>query len=173
MKTGSLSLTVRADQVPAAGRRFRVEAGEEERRTLAADLGIPEVVELAAELDVRPAAGGTFSVRGRLAATVVQTDVVTLEPVQQTVDEPIELTLVAAEENAPDTAPPANPEASEEREPIHNGRIELGRLTREHLAVGLDPYPRASGVVFAGHVEDDSPEASPFAALAGLKKKQE
>jgi uncharacterized metal-binding protein YceD (DUF177 family) len=173
MKTGSLSLSVRADEVPAAGRRFRVEADEAERRALAAELGISEVVELAAEFDVRPTAGEAFSVRGSLAATVVQSDIVTLEPLRQTIDERIELTLVAAEENAPETSLPVDPEASEERDVFHNGRIELGRLAREHLAVGLDPYPRAPGVEFADHVEDGSLEASPFAALAKLKKEQE
>jgi hypothetical protein len=51
-----------------------------------------------------------------------------------------------------------------------NGRIDLGVIVSEHLALGLDPYPRAAETEFAGHVEDGSTsDPSPFAALARLK----
>jgi hypothetical protein len=176
MKAGSLSLSVRADDIPAAGRRFRVEANEAERRSLAEDLGIADVTELAADFDVRPLGGGAFSVHGSLTASVVQTDVVTLEPVRQAVEEAIDLTLVAAESAAvqPAAPGPVEPRESEGPELFQKGRIELGALTAEYLALGLDPYPRAPGVEFAAHIEDDSAaEASPFAALAGLRKDEE
>ena len=35
-----------------------------------------------------------------------------------------------------------------------NGRIDLGAIVAEHLALGLDPYPRTPGVDFPGHIED-------------------
>ncbi len=175
MTAGSLSLSVRADEIPAGGRRFRVEASEAERRALAEELGIVEVAELAAELDVRPLGGGAFSVRGDLTASVVQTDVVTLEPVSQRVTEAIDLTFVAAEAVPAKPAGAGSQEPGEEEDPelFHHGRIALGAMTAEHLAIGLDPYPRGEGVEFSSHIEDDSTEASPFAALAKLKKDQE
>jgi uncharacterized metal-binding protein YceD (DUF177 family) len=119
----------------------------------------------------------SFSVRGTLAASVVQTDVVTLEPIAQDVAEEIDVTLMRAEGPAPR---PRRPEilvdAVEADGPdlYRNGRIDLGAIVGEHLALGLDPYPRAPGVDFPGHVEDD-PEAdpSPFAALANLKLREE
>ncbi len=168
MSKAPLSLSVRASEIPAGGRRFHIEANESERRGLADELGIPEVSQLAADLDVRPLAGGAFSVRGALSASVVQTDIVTLEPVRQAVDEAIDVTLVAAEDAA------AEPGETELPDLYRGGRIELGALTREHFALGLDPYPRAPGVEFLDHVEDDSAaEASPFAALARLRKGEE
>lgn len=171
MTSGSFSFKVRADEIPVDGRHFRIEANEVERRSLAEQLDIPEVTELAADIDVRPLGGSTFSVTGTLTATVVQTDIVTLEPVRQAVNEAIELTLAAAEDIQPDAS--ADSEESESPELYHGGRIELGALAGEHLALGLDPYPRAQGVEFTGHIEDDSAEESPFAVLAKLKKAEE
>ena len=60
------------------------------------------------------------------------------------------------------------------RQPIpdvyRDGRIDLGAIVAEHLALGLDPYPRSPGVAFDGHIEDDpAADPSPFAALAALK----
>lgn len=168
-----LSFSVRVDEIPAAGRHFRIEAGETERRALAEALGIPEVKALAADVDVRLLPGGAVAVKGGLTASVVQTDVVTLEPVNQAVEEEIDLMLAQAEDIAETTPkqPSAGPEEEEGPEVFHNGRIELGAMVGEHLALGLDLYPRASGVEFPGHVEDDaSAEASPFAALAKLRK---
>jgi uncharacterized protein len=168
----SLSLTVRADAVPADGRRYHIEAGEAERLALAAEIGIPEVRELVADLTLRPLRRGAFAVEGSLQASVVQTDVVTLEPVEQRVEETVELTLAPAEAAGPAAAAPDDPDAADAPDLFHNGRIALGTLAAEHLALGLDPYPRASGVAFAAHIEDDS-TASPFAALAKLKKDRE
>jgi uncharacterized metal-binding protein YceD (DUF177 family) len=171
-KTGSLSLTVSADEIPAGGRSFRIEASEAERRSLAEALSIADVKALSAEIEVRPMGPDAFSVTGRLTASVVQTDVVTLEPVAQAVEEEIDLTMVAAEGRPASSSAPDESGEGEEPELFQNGKIDLGTLTAEHLALGLDPYPRAAGVEFSGHIEDDSPEASPFAALAKLKKDQ-
>jgi uncharacterized protein len=108
-----------------------------------------------------------------MEATVVQADVVTLEPVTQMVAEDIDLMLVPAEDAAP--APKeTEPSAADETDFYRNGRIDLGGIVVEHLALGLDPYPRAPGVEFADHVEHDSaPQASPFAGLAALKERGE
>jgi hypothetical protein len=174
MTAGSLSLSVRAGEVPAGGRRFHLKANEKERLGLAEELGIPEVTELAAAFEVRRLSGGMFAVQGTLAASVVQTDIVTLEPVHLAVNETIELTLAPAEDASAKPAAALKEQESDGPDLFHGGRIELGAIAREHLALGLDPYPRAAGVEFAGHVEDDSAaEASPFAALVELRKDEE
>jgi uncharacterized metal-binding protein YceD (DUF177 family) len=173
MSAKPLSFSLRPDEIPAAGLHIRIEASDAERQTLAGELGIPEVTALTADIDVRPLPGGAISMRGAMKASVVQMDVVTLEPVRQAVEEDIDLTLVAAEEAAetPPTPPAAGPGEEDGPELFRDGRIELGALVGEHLALGLDLYPRAPGVEFPGHVEDDaSAETSPFAALAKFKK---
>lgn len=171
MRTGSLSLVVRDNEIPSVGRSFRVEASEAEREALAEQLGIAEVTALAAELEVRPQGRDAYAVKGTLSARVVQTDVVTLEPVPQTVEEAVDVTLVPAE--SVEREEPAHTESDEGDKPdlYQGGCIALGILVAEHLALGLDPYPRAPGVEFTGLIEDDSAaEPSAFAALARLKK---
>jgi uncharacterized metal-binding protein YceD (DUF177 family) len=167
MSAEPFSYKIAVSEVPQAGRRYNVEADEQARQRLAGALGIPEISAMSAELEVTPVRSGAFAVRGSLSASVVQTDVVTLDPVAQDVTEAIDVTLVAAER--PRDAGAAG--GGEESDTFFNGRIDLGAIVKEHLALGLDPYPRAPDTNFASYVEDDpADDASPFAVLAGLKK---
>lgn len=165
MSAPGFSHVLRADRIPPRGKHVRLDPGEEERRAIAEALGIVGVETLAVDLDVRPVGVDAIGVRGSLEASVVQTDVVTLEPVGQSVAEEIDVTLVPAGGGPSDSG-----ETSDERDVYRNGQIDLGEIVVEHLALGLDPYPRAPGVEFPGHVEDDSAKPSPFAALARLKR---
>ena len=170
MKAEPFSFSVAAAEIPAEGRHFRIKANAEERSRLAAALDIPAVEELTAELSLRPTFGGAFSVRGSLSATVVQTDIVTLDTVTQGVAEAIDLTLLPAEDVAGRRIEPKVTGEADALDCFHNGRIDLGAIVGEHLALGLDPYPRAPGVAFEGHIEDDpARDPSPFAGLAVLK----
>jgi uncharacterized metal-binding protein YceD (DUF177 family) len=173
MKKDGFSYSVVVRDIPIEGRRYAVEADQGERRWLADTLAIPEVLSLAAEIEIRPIRGQAFSVRGNLNAVVVQSDVVTLDPVTQEVHEEIDVTLMPAE-SAPRARGPellVDMEEADGPDLYHNGRIDLAVIATEHLALGLDPYPKAPDTAFAGYVEDDPAAApSPFAALAGLKK---
>ncbi len=170
----AFSHTVRVDRLPPRGAHFRIEANESERRAVTEALGIVAVSALAAELDVRPLAGGNIAVKGALTASVVQTDVVTLEPVAQEVAEEIDVTLAPGDESHRRIRRQPEEQPAEDRDVFHNGEVDLGAITVEHLALGLDPYPRAPGVEFSGHIEDDSATTpSPFAALSRLKRDRE
>jgi len=170
------SFTVSVSQIPTGGRHFHVEADEQQRSAVTTALEIAEVSALTAELDVCPVSAEAFSVRGTLKAAVVQTDVVTLEPIRQELAEKIDVTLVPAvagsapKKKRASDAEEADDEA-DDRDVYSGGRIDLGAIIYEHLALGLDPYPRSPGVEFPGHVEDREDRAgSPFAALAALKR---
>ena len=67
---------------------------------------------------------------------------------------------VAANPNAPAQEPP---------DVIVDGKIDLGALTAEALALALDPYPKKPGVAFVDVMEPEDLSESPFAALARLK----
>jgi uncharacterized protein DUF177 involved in 23S rRNA accumulation len=161
-------------QVPTGGKHVRIEPNDAQRRGIAQSLGIVDVDALTAELDVRPLGAEAFSVRGALTASVVQTDVITLDPVRQEVSETIDLTLVPAVDDSPARKRGAEqPDAADadERDVYRGGRIDLGTIVFEHLSLGLDPYPRSPDVEFSGHIEDDPATApSAFAALASLKR---
>lgn len=74
----------------------------------------------------------------------------------------------AARKAAP--APAALEEEGDEDPPdlIVDGRIDLGALAAEFLALGLDPYPRKPGAAFEPG-EEEAGRDSPFAALARLR----
>ena len=80
-----------AHDLPAVGRPFNIEAGPDERIALARRFGILAVNRLQAVGVVRPEANGRrVRLDGRLSAEVVQTCVVTLEPITVVIDVALE-----------------------------------------------------------------------------------
>jgi len=171
MSAFPFSFPVPVRDIDRQGRTYRLEADAEARAALAEAFGILAVERLASELRVRQAERG-YLVRGPLEAEVVQTCVVTLEPVRQAVSEEIDLLLVPARhDGGRDAGGTLADEADLDAPDTFTGNaIDLGAIASEHLALGLDPYPRAPGVAFAPHEEGEK-EPSPFAALARLKNR--
>jgi hypothetical protein len=58
----------------------------------------------------------------------------------------------------------------DELDPIVDGKLDLGALRVDFLALGLDPYPRKPGVEFVEPASEAGTDRdSPFASLARLK----
>jgi hypothetical protein len=53
----------------------------------------------------------------------------------------------------------------DEPDPIIDGKIDLGALTAEFFALGLDPYPRKPGAALDEEPANTEGTDSPFAAL--------
>jgi uncharacterized metal-binding protein YceD (DUF177 family) len=161
-------------QIPETGLHRDLEAGAAERAAIADVGGLREILSASASLDVTPGAGGRFHVQGRVRARVGQTCVVTLEPIENEIDEAIDLTFAPPEQipelaTLVDDAADSDVEIPDPPEPIENGIIDLGRVATDALFLGVDPYPRRNDAVFEPPVEPEDPEAHPFAALKGLK----
>ena len=84
---------VRLEDVPESGLHFDLVADEHVRAGLAALAGVPDMPRLEAAIDVARHGGG-LRATGRVSATVEQTCVVTLEPVENRVDEAIDVIFV-------------------------------------------------------------------------------
>jgi uncharacterized protein len=165
---------VPAGTIPPGGRHLSIEADAAQRARIAEALKIAEVTWLSAELHVRQMGHDVFGVKGGIKASVVQEDVVTLEPVKQEVAEEIDVTLRPADERTKGATAIAQSAAEDATDVYHKGQLDLGQIVVEHLALGLDPYPRAKGSVFEGYVEDNpKDDPSPFAALKALKQPPE
>ena len=136
--------------------------------------GLREILSAHASLDVTPKGGGRFHVAGRVRARIGQTCVVTLDPIENDIDEEIDL-IFAPPEQIPeladlvDEAAESDVEIPDPPEPIVNGVIDLGRLATDALFLAIDPYPRRPDAVFEPPVEAADPEAHPFAALKALQ----
>lgn len=161
-------------QIPEVGLHRDIEADQPVRKAMAELAGLREILSASASLDVMPRGGGRFHVAGRVRARVAQTCVVTLDPIENDIDEPIDL-MFAPPEQIPelsdlvDDAAESEEEIPDPPEPIVNGIIDLGRLATDALFLAIDPYPRKPGAVFEPRVEADDPEDHPFAALKALK----
>ncbi|MDE2380015.1 DUF177 domain-containing protein [Bradyrhizobium sp.] len=164
-------------QIPETGLHREIEASPRERAAMAELAGLREVASAHASFDVMPKSGGRVVVTGRVRASVGQTCVVTLDPVENELDEEIELMfapeaevrrladLIEEGQDREDVAGEEPPEA------IVNGMIDLGRLATDALFLAIDPYPRKPGAVFEPQVEVPDPEGHPFAALKALQPK--
>jgi uncharacterized metal-binding protein YceD (DUF177 family) len=170
------SVPVVVAQIPDTGLHRDLEAGPAARDAIAEVGGLREVLSASVSLDVTPKSGGRFHVVGRVRARVGQTCVVTLDPIENDIDEEIDL-IFAPPEQIPqladlvDDAAESDVEIPDPPEPIENGVIDLGRLATDALFLAIDPYPRKPDAVFEPPVVADDPEDHPFAALKALQLK--
>lgn len=168
---------VRVANLPPRGREVGVALGASDRAALAADLGILDLPAAGLTGRLVPEGGADWRLAARIAASVVQRCVVTLDPVETRIDEPVdrlfragpvagdgEVVTEGGEIEMPD----------ETVEPL--GReIDLAAILVEEIALALPAYPRKDGVeldrtVFAapGVAPLTDAELKPFAALGRL-----
>jgi len=171
MKAHPLSRIVKRDDVPEGGLEITIDASADERAAIAALFGIPAVESLTGHLTVTPWRGRGLAVRGTVEARVVQTCVVTLDPVHNTVREDVETFFAPATGRRVEPEAEGSAEAPDlDMEDLIDERIDIGALAAEHVALGLETYPRKPGVAFeAGQSEEDDEKSSPFAVLSALK----
>lgn len=173
--------------VPELGLEVSIAATAREREALAEADGLQALSRLEADLRVAREGVGGLRVTGELRADIRQTCVVSLEDFDSRVVEPIDVRFAP---QASIEAPPrdgrhwrerrqAAPEPKESKtsrhiadldeeapDPLVDGRIDLGAIVAEFLALGLDPYPRKPGATFAEPDESAARETvSPFAEL--------
>jgi hypothetical protein len=168
------SIPVAVAQIPDTGLHRDIDTTPHERSALADLGGLREVLSASASLDLTPMREGRVHVGGRVKARIGQTCVVTLDPIENEIDEAIDL-IFAPPEQIPaladlvDDAAESDTEIPDPPEPIVNGTIDLGRLATDALFLGVDPYPRKPDAVFEPPPIPDDPEDHPFAALKALK----
>lgn len=174
----AFSRPVPVASVSDEGTHTRVEANAEERAALAEADGLVAVHRLVGEFDLRLLkSGGSVAVRGLVSATITQICTVSLEPFESDMHEEVDLLFMSADRasawaNTRRAKAQSEPGLEDEDPPdaIVDGRIDLGAVAAEYLALGLDPYPRKPGVNFEPDVSGDEKDTSPFAALAKLRQ---
>jgi hypothetical protein len=163
------SAPLRLEDVPDTGRHVVLTADVYTRQAIAAMAGLRELPRLDATFDVARSGHDGLRVSGQVSATVGQTCVVTLEPIESELTEMFDLIF------KPPHGPLGGAETrygidSEETEPLNDGTVDLGAIATEFLLLGVDPYPRKPGAVFQPPPSDE-PGGSAFAALAALQRK--
>lgn len=150
---------------------FHLEATAEERVALIDRFDLVDLRELTADLAVRRRRDtGWIAVTGSVRASVVQTCVITLEPVaswvESDIDEVFEIDAGAGAAEI-DLDP-----LSDAPEPLEGDRLDLGDLVAQTLGLALDPYPRAPSASLPEAAPEtmettanDTAAVSPFAKL--------
>ena len=161
-------------QIPDTGLHRDIEADAATRHAVADIGGLREVLSAHASFDVTPKSGGRYHVTGHVRARIGQTCVVTLEPMESDIDEPIDLTFVPPDQIPEmsaliDDAEHSDGDTPDPPEAIENGIIDLGRVATDALYLAVNPYPRKPEAVFEPVVEVADPEDHPFAALKALR----
>lgn len=174
MRTGGaapeLSRPVAIDGLRPGDTDFSVVAGPDERAALARRFGLESIGRLEAALRLtRMPRTGRLRLQGDLVADVVQTCVVSLEPVPAHIEVPFEVVYERA--SGPGDATEVVIESEDEPEPLFEDILDLGEVVAEELALALDPYPRAPGVEAEWRGDASPAPVSPFDALAVLKRK--
>jgi len=169
------SRLARVDALPREGQVITIEATPAEREELASFYKLPAIAALTATLRLDPRGRGGARVTGAVHGELTQICVVSLEPFPSIVDEDVDVRF------APQTAANSRSTATKETDtfsladeddpdPVVDGKIDLGALTAEFFALGLDPYPRKPGAILDEERTNSEPADSPFAALAQRDK---
>ncbi|MGA2055783.1 MAG: DUF177 domain-containing protein [Bradyrhizobium sp.] len=162
-------------QIPDTGLYRAFEAGEATRAAMANLAGLREIMSASASFDLKLKSGGRVHVTGEVRGRVGQTCIVTLDPIENEIEETVDLTFAPAEQIrslsalVDEAAQSEDEEVPDPPEPIIDGVIDLGRLATDVLFLAIDPYPRRRDAVFEPPLEIVDPADHPFAALKALQ----
>ena len=173
-----LSRSFAVDELGYEPAVMTVEATAAECAALAARFDLQDLRRLSAQLRLRwRQRSRHLEVTGSLEAELVQTCVVSLEPVESRINDRFRAEFVRGLETPAEVDLILDPGNDDPPEPLEGPVIDLGELVAQHLSLAIDPYPRADGV----SLDDlkatlDSPAdtaaENPFNKLAALQQKR-
>lgn len=155
-----------------------LELNGDERRAVAVFLGLITLDSFVMDYRIEPLANGRFKLTGKIHAELSQACVITLEPVPEIVDEPIETELWPESQMRDEEISRDEDELVGEQiavEPpvgIIAGRADLAGFAIEILSTSMEAYPRKKDAKFDWRDPVSGPDGralSPFADLAKLK----
>lgn len=164
-------------RLPKSGLEVTIEADEEQRKALAAAHDLIEVRHFRAILAISAWRRGGVRVTGRVQAEVVQECIVTLEPVAGKVDEDVsamflpEGSRLAVPVYSAEGEILLDPEGDDSPELFAGDTVDVGQLAEEFFALGIDPYPRKSGVILDDDSRTDEKRGPLHDKLAALRRK--
>ncbi|MDO9416000.1 YceD family protein [Pararhizobium sp.] len=181
MKNDALpfSFPVKVGNISVNAVEVTLKANDRELKALVAAWNVLTVEAVSAELQISRWKKDGVRVRGRIRAKLAQACVVTLEPVDEVIDEPLEvifvpegskLARIVANDSAEMILDPDGPDLPEM---FTGDTIDVGQTVAEHVALALDPYPRKAGAHFGERIEsteETDQKPNPFTVLKDWKK---
>ncbi len=156
-----------------AGDEIAIAPTTEERHRIAEWADLDAVDAFTAKIELRKLSPTRFALDADLVADIVQSCVVTLEPVRTRIERKFSRDLhLTPQARHPVKEIDIAPVDEDGREEIASLRYDLAVPVLEELALAIEPYPRAPGVAFEPPPDPDAAELHPFAALRSLKTGQ-
>lgn len=188
--TPEWGFTIEADEISETPRSYFLSPTEQEIKDLERRLDVKSIDRLEATLNVSRQAGGRIYVQGHMKAKITQSCVVTLEPVEDWIEDDFDawyldkdstVSFTEAKKNHQTKKGHVEVEVSEESddpEPLVDGKIQGGELVTQYLSLAINPYPHKEGA--AHEFRDDEIEVNkpselrknPFEALKDWKSKR-
>ena len=146
-----VSFRANVARLPQKGLPVVIEADAAQRAALAEEHGLISVESYRAELLVASWKRNGVKISGRVEADITQACIVTLEPVEAHIDEPVEALLLPDDsklgrqgfdgggEILLDAEGPDSPET------FSGDTIDIGALAEQYFGLAIDPYPRKQG----------------------------
>ena len=158
--------------LPRRGRSEALTPDAAAREAIGRYLDVESVANLDLAANVTPWKRDGVRVEGTIEADIVQACVVSLEPVESRLRERFEAILVPegsrlAAPRTGDAELLLDADGDDPPETFEGDTIDLAAVWLEHMALAIDPFPRAPGAKLAETGTDE--RRSPFAALAALK----
>jgi hypothetical protein len=163
------SVPVRIEEVPETGLGMHLSADKDMREKIARIADVLALPRLEADFMITRRGRG-LRVVGEVSATVEQTCVISLDPIENRITEPVALVFEPAADSDLTGLARGEPEG-EPPELLQGDCVDLGALATEFLLLGIDPYPRKPGATFAPPAAAAATDG-PFAALAALKRRR-
>ncbi|MCO6387923.1 MAG: YceD family protein [Aliihoeflea sp.] len=164
-------------RLPSKGMPVRIEADETQRRQLADAHHLVEVRSFRADLMVENWKRDGVKVTGQVRASIVQSCIASLEPIDAEVDEEIHALFVPEGSKLirPDSFEGGemilDAEGEDGPEPFSGETIDVGQLAEEFFALGIDPYPRKVEAAPVTAPDNDAAERGPlYEQLKALKR---
>lgn len=168
------SRTIDAETISESPRLVEIEADEGERNALARRFDLGGIDRLSARLKLARRAG-ILHADGHVQAAVMQSCVVTGDPIPASIDAPFSVRFVPG--YSAEDGEEGLELSSEDCDtlPLDGHSIDMGELAAETLFLALDPFPRSEGADAmlreSGVLEEG--DTGPFAELKALKERMQ
>ncbi len=177
-----VSYRVSVGRLPQKGMPVQIRAQPEQLVALARDHDLLGVERFAADLKVEKWKRDGVKVSGVVEAEIVQSCVLTLEPVRSAIREAVEAVFVpensklARREGHRHDEIMLDPDGPDLPETFEGDTVDVGALAEEFMELAIDPYPRAPDATEGAMSTSTEPggekeRESPFAKLRQLKNK--
>ena len=138
MREAEFSRPVDATRLGTGEALYEIAATQAERAALARRFDLMSLDRFDAKVTLRRVAGGVVRLTASLAADLVQTDILSLEPLPSHVEDNFTLLFGPTADDAATLDP-----NTELVEPLDDGHIDIGEAVAPQLSLAIDPYPRA------------------------------